>query len=145
MSMFVKELGRSCEIVNLDFANDVLPYRPAVDVRDLISLQVYLNHCSSTCRGVAYALPAQDTMEEHKLGPNGGLLYCMEYLLENIEWLEEQIKELKTNYIIFDCPGQVPRHFLSDSSVLWFTWVCFNYCRLSFTHITLDSRRSWTS
>jgi hypothetical protein len=46
-------------------------------------------------------------MEEHKLGPNGGLLYCMEYLLKNIEWLEEQIKELKTNYIIFDCPGQV--------------------------------------
>jgi hypothetical protein len=45
--MFVKELGRSCEIVNLDFANDILPYRPAVDVRDLISLQVKLNVCDN--------------------------------------------------------------------------------------------------
>ena len=46
-------------------------------------------------------------MEEHKLGPNGGLMYCMEVLLENIAWLEEKLQELDTNYIIFDCPGQV--------------------------------------
>jgi hypothetical protein len=46
-------------------------------------------------------------MEEHKLGPNGGLMYCMEFLLENIEWLEERLRELDTNYVIFDCPGQV--------------------------------------
>jgi hypothetical protein len=38
--MFVAELGRTCCIVNLDFANDTLPYQPSVDVRDLISLQV---------------------------------------------------------------------------------------------------------
>lgn len=25
-------------------------------------------------------------MEEMELGPNGGLLYCMEYLLENTSW-----------------------------------------------------------
>jgi hypothetical protein len=46
-------------------------------------------------------------MEEHNLGPNGGLMYCMEYLLANIEWLEAQLRELETNYVIFDCPGQV--------------------------------------
>ena len=40
MKMFITELGRKCEVVNLDFANDSLPYTPAVDVRDLISLQV---------------------------------------------------------------------------------------------------------
>lgn len=40
MKMFINELGRKCEIVNLDFANDTLPYTPAVDVRELISLQV---------------------------------------------------------------------------------------------------------
>ena len=38
--MFIDELGRWCEIVNLDFANDILPYKAALDVRDLISLQV---------------------------------------------------------------------------------------------------------
>lgn len=67
-------------------------------------------------------------MEEHKLGPNGGLVYCMEYLLVNIEWLQERIIELAdggsddssgdssssgagpkqpVRYFIFDCPGQV--------------------------------------
>jgi len=32
-------------------------------------------------------------MEELSLGPNGGLLYCMEYLEENLdEWLGEQLQ-----------------------------------------------------
>lgn len=48
-------------------------------------------------------------MEEHKLGPNGGLMYCVEYLLENIDWLVDKLKSLETNYAIFDCPGQVRR------------------------------------
>ena len=38
--MFIDELGRKCEIVNLDFANDTLPYTAAIDVRELVSLQV---------------------------------------------------------------------------------------------------------
>lgn len=46
-------------------------------------------------------------MENHNLGPNGGLIYCMEYLLVNIDWLQQKIEELETYYIIFDCPGQV--------------------------------------
>lgn len=46
-------------------------------------------------------------MEEFDLGPNGGLIYCMEYLLENFEWLEEKLRALPSRYIIFDCPGQV--------------------------------------
>jgi GPN-loop GTPase len=46
-------------------------------------------------------------MEEFDLGPNGGLIYCMEYLLENFEWLEEKLQALSSRYILFDCPGQV--------------------------------------
>ena len=38
------------------------------DIRELISLE--------------------DVMAEMKLGPNGGLIYCMEYLVDNIDWLE---------------------------------------------------------
>ncbi|CAL8468515.1 g8055 [Coccomyxa elongata] len=43
------------------------------------------------------------------LGPNGGLLYCMEFLNENIDWLEERLAPLVKEgyYIIIDCPGQV--------------------------------------
>ena len=44
--MFLAEIGRKCDIVNLDFANDKLPYKPSIDVRDLISLEVQLG-CSS--------------------------------------------------------------------------------------------------
>ena len=46
-------------------------------------------------------------MEEFELGPNGGLVYCMEYLLENFGWLEEKLKALGSQYVLFDCPGQV--------------------------------------
>ncbi len=49
----------------------------------------------------------QRVMEEMGLGPNGGLVYCMEYLLEHADWLVERIRDLGSNYVIFDCPGQV--------------------------------------
>ena len=29
--------------------------------------------------------------EELKFGPNGGLVFCLEFLLENISWLEEAL------------------------------------------------------
>lgn len=46
-------------------------------------------------------------MDEYHLGPNGGLLFCMESLLEDVDWLIKQIRELPQKYYIFDCPGQV--------------------------------------
>ncbi len=44
--------------------------------------------------------------KEMHLGPNGALVFCMEYLAENLEWLEEQLGEGEDDYILFDCPGQ---------------------------------------
>lgn len=46
-------------------------------------------------------------MDHLKLGPNGALIYCMEYLEENFDWLLDQLKQNSSNYFIFDCPGQV--------------------------------------
>ena len=46
-------------------------------------------------------------MESLKLGPNGGLIYCMEYLEKNFDWLLEKLNGLKDCYLLFDCPGQV--------------------------------------
>ena len=47
-------------------------------------------------------------MEELELGPNGGLVYCMEYLLDNMDWLKDELDKFDDDeYIIFDCPGQV--------------------------------------
>ncbi len=52
MQQYLRLLGRRVAVVNLDPANDVLPYECAVDVRDLVSLE--------------------EVQEETGLGPNGG-------------------------------------------------------------------------
>lgn len=47
-------------------------------------------------------------MEEMGLGPNGGLIYCFEFLLENLDFLTEAIDPLTEEYlIIIDMPGQI--------------------------------------
>jgi len=47
-------------------------------------------------------------MDEMSLGPNGGLIYCFEYLLENLDFLTDPLDEVTDEYlIIFDMPGQI--------------------------------------
>ena len=87
MCEFLTSLGRKVAVVNLDPANEILYYKCSVDISTLITLD--------------------DVMENLKLGPNGGLIYCIEYLEKNIDWLESKLKELKGHYFLFDCPGQV--------------------------------------
>ena len=74
-------------MINLDPANDALPYTCNVDIANLITLE--------------------DVMDNLKLGPNGGLIYCMEYLEKNLDWLKSQLTKLHGHYLLFDCPGQV--------------------------------------
>ena len=41
-------------------------------------------------------------------GPNGGLVYCFEFLLENLDFLTEALDSLTEEYlIIIDMPGQI--------------------------------------
>ncbi|KAJ1758864.1 hypothetical protein LPJ58_002577 [Coemansia sp. RSA 1591] len=89
MQQFLNALGRKTVIVNLDPANENTPYTSAVNIEDLITLQ--------------------DAMDAHDLGPNGGMVYCIEYLEKNMQWLEDQLKPYVADeyYFIFDCPGQV--------------------------------------
>ena len=54
-------------------------------------------------------------MDSLKLGPNGGLVYCMEYLEKNIEWLKSELEAVKEKYILFDCPGQVELYTHNNS------------------------------
>lgn len=49
----------------------------------------------------------QGVMNELGLGPNGAMLYCLEYLEKNVDWLVDRLQGLKTKYLIFDFPGQV--------------------------------------
>jgi len=46
-------------------------------------------------------------MEEDDLGPNGGVLYALEELEQNMDWFEKGLSELGEDYVLFDCPGQV--------------------------------------
>lgn len=88
MKEILKGIGRKIAVVNLDPANDFLPYECDVDVSFLVTLA--------------------DVMENLKLGPNGGLIYCMEYLEKNSDWLTGNLMEnFKDCYVLFDCPGQV--------------------------------------
>lgn len=90
MQQFLSLAGRRVAVVNLDPANDAaLPYTPAVDVGELVSLEA--------------------VQEELGLGPNGGLVYCLEYLERNLDWLAERLAPLEEEgcYLLFDLPGQV--------------------------------------
>jgi GTPase SAR1 family protein len=79
---------RSCFYVNLDPAAETFNYEPDLDIRDLITLE--------------------DVMEELGLGPNGGLIYCFEFLLQNLDFLAQALDPLSEEYlIIFDMPGQI--------------------------------------
>lgn len=95
MQEFLSKIGRKVAVVNLDPANDLLPYDAAVDISELVNLD--------------------DVMENLKLGPNGGLIYCMEYLEKNLDWFKSQLEKFNDCYILFDCPGQVELYTHHDS------------------------------
>ncbi|PVV01231.1 hypothetical protein BB560_004360 [Smittium megazygosporum] len=78
---------RKTIIVNLDPGNDNITYECSINIDDLITLE--------------------DVQTEFKLGPNGAMMYCMEYLEKNISWLIEELKTYKDSYLLFDFPGQV--------------------------------------
>jgi len=91
MQMLLSAMKRPCILVNLDPANDDLPYECAIDIRELVNVE--------------------DVMTELGLGPNGGLVYAMEYIEVNLDWLIMRLRKATAEhavpYVIFDCPGQV--------------------------------------
>ena len=96
MSAYLNVVGRPCAVINLDPANDDLRYDCAVDVAELCALE--------------------EVMAQLDLGPNGGLVYCMEFLAANADWLVAKLASNggpldkasgKDDYLLIDCPGQV--------------------------------------
>ncbi|KAF4388755.1 hypothetical protein G4B88_019032 [Cannabis sativa] len=59
MSQFLQLIGRKVAIINLDPANDSLPYECAINIEDLIKLS--------------------DVMTEHSLGPNGDHYFLFDF------------------------------------------------------------------
>lgn len=112
---FYKELERNVAVVNLDPANEQMNYNAQIDIVSfqkiaINSLNKILNPSISLCMQPIeqmQLITVADVMEHLKLGPNGALVYCMEYLEENFDWLLSRLKQSTANYFIFDCPGQV--------------------------------------
>lgn len=89
----------------MDPAAEHFDYNPSIDIRDLIVLDDAMRD------------------EELHLGPNGGLVFCIEYLVENQEWFKEQLcgggggddddddaqidNDPDDDYILIDMPGQI--------------------------------------
>ena len=87
MHQFLSAIGRKCSVVNLDPANEQISYPCAIDIRSLVTVD--------------------EVMTEEGLGPNGAMLYALEELEHDFEWLEGGLKSLGEDYVLFDCPGQV--------------------------------------
>lgn len=90
MQQYLRLLGRDAVVINVDPANDSLPLDAAYDV----------------CRE---AVTLQAVCEETQLGPNGGLIYCMEYVESHLEEIAASIEQRISDesYMLFDFPGQV--------------------------------------
>ena len=67
----MKAINRPCSVANLDPANENIPYEAAFDVRELVNVD--------------------EVMEREELGPNGGILWAMEELEANLDWLEVKL------------------------------------------------------
>lgn len=102
--------AENVKVVNLDPGNDFLPYTCGLNVCSLITVE--------------------DVMDRMKLGPNGSLLYAMQFIDENFQ--DEVLNKLpglfskadKTQpcWILLDMPGQViaRKHF---QTLFWsFSW-----------------------
>jgi GTPase SAR1 family protein len=73
--------------VNLDPAADQLNYTPVIDVREAVNVK--------------------EAMEEHGFGPNGGLIFCMEQIVTEFDWFDDEVGDHDYDYLLFDLPGQI--------------------------------------
>ncbi|WVQ98671.1 hypothetical protein IAU59_005802 [Kwoniella sp. CBS 9459] len=92
LHQFLTAIGRPVHIVNLDPAVPNPPYPCSINITELITLD--------------------SIMDEYGLGPNGAMLYAVEYLEANFDWLIERLDEVLeadggNGYVVFDTPGQV--------------------------------------
>ncbi|MFX1564556.1 MAG: ATP/GTP-binding protein [Promethearchaeota archaeon] len=86
-AQWLRDSKISVGTVNLDPGVLQLPYGPDIDVRDFVSLQ-----------GI---------MEKYNLGPNGGLIASIDLISSHLENLQEEIKDLGVDFMLFDTPGQI--------------------------------------
>jgi len=71
-----------------------MKYQCDIDIRELIDLFDVMRSPDDEEPGLG-------------LGPNGAMLYCMQFLEINIDWLVSKILSKQCRYFLIDMPGQV--------------------------------------
>jgi len=79
----MRAIDRPCSAINLDPANDNIPYEADVDVRELVNIE--------------------EVMAREELGPNGGILWAMEEVESEFAWLEDRLEECGENEVNVVC------------------------------------------
>ncbi len=115
MQEYLRLLGRKAWVINLDPANEVpkkrklptsSPDNSTVNEEHEESNTLPYDTLLDVCESV---VNLSSVMKQLGLGPNGGLVYCMEYLEAHVDEVVELIRERLEDdfYLIFDLPGQV--------------------------------------
>ncbi len=112
MQQFLTLTGRKVAVVNLDPANDALPYEYAVDIQELISLEAVQaelglgpngGECSVSGRvtETSFISVLARTRVESDVSTlswltacsvPAGLVYCIDFLEQNLDWLNEKLE-----------------------------------------------------
>lgn len=87
MAEHYRSIHRVVHCVNMDPAATSLQYDAAVDIREAIDVREAMN-----CFG---------------FGPNGALVFCLEEVMRDMEWLDDAIGEHDYDYLLVDFPGQI--------------------------------------
>jgi hypothetical protein len=86
-SEWLKMSKQDVAIINLDPGVLTLPYSPDVDVCDYVNIE--------------------SIMKEYGLGPNGALILAADLIADKIEEISREIKDLKSDIVLIDTPGQM--------------------------------------
>lgn len=85
---------KKVNLVNLDPAADFNEYASSFDIRTRWSLK--------------------NVMKETELGPNGGMLECLRRMIDEEEWLNDNLANYGEELLFVDCPGQIEIYLNSD-------------------------------
>jgi GTPase SAR1 family protein len=106
MQQYLRLLNRDAWVVNMDPANETTPTKnDDCESHDNYSSLPY-DTLFDVCEQV---VNLSSVSEQTGLGPNGGLVYCMEYIEAHMDEIICKLHELlqPNMYLLFDFPGQV--------------------------------------
>ena len=91
LSKIYTSLNRNITYVNLDCSNSFQPEKGKIDYKEILN--------------------CDEILSELHIGPNSAIFFSIEYLYENLWWLEREMEsvnlESKNNIFFFDLPGQI--------------------------------------